>query len=164
MDHWFAQQELSEAPSPKPELGDLVQMVRFDRAHNERRAANTGGARRPPAAGPQGGGRGGGGGGGPPPGGSPTSAPREDNPHPCPTGLVRWDRWSAQRFRAQHPNTPQNDSGVQFCLSYHKRGTCYENCGRRGDHRAHNPQETARLLAHLGPEALVAPPPPEAAP
>jgi hypothetical protein len=159
MDHWFAKQELTADPYPKPEFGVLVEMVRFDRAHNERRPVNSGGGRQP-AGTPGGGGRGGGAGiqGGA--ASSPSAAPKEDNPHPCPTGLVRWDRWSVTRFKAQHPNQPQNDTGTPFCLSYHKRGTCYENCGRRGDHRAHNTQETAKLLAHLGAEALVGPPAP----
>jgi hypothetical protein len=151
MDYWFGKQELTADPYPKPELGVVVEMVRYDRAHNERRPASSGGGR-PPAA-PSGGGRGGG--GGTPGGAAAPSAVKEDNTHPCPAGLIRWERWSVTRFKAQHPNQPQNDTGTPFCLSYHKRGSCYANCGRREDHRAHNAQETTRFLAHLGAEALV---------
>jgi hypothetical protein len=41
---------------------------------------------------------------------------------------------------------PQNDSNTDFCLSYHVLGFCWENCGRKEDHRAHQATERTKLL------------------
>jgi hypothetical protein len=157
MDYWFGKQEMSDAPFPKPELGVLVEMVRFQRKHNEERPP---GPKKPPASSggaSSGTGTGGGGGGGSTSGG--TSGVKIDNPTPPPAGLVFWRQYSVTRFKALHPVTPNNDTGTPFCINWHKRGTCFTNCGRKEDHRHHNANETARFLAHLGSDALLAPPP-----
>jgi hypothetical protein len=41
---------------------------------------------------------------------------------------------------------PQNDKSMDMCVSYHVKGICNSNCGRRQDHTKHNDGETARLM------------------
>jgi hypothetical protein len=42
---------------------------------------------------------------------------------------------------------PQNNNGVDMCVSYHVKGVCNSNCGRSADHNPHGDDETARLVA-----------------
>ena len=42
---------------------------------------------------------------------------------------------------------PQNAQKLDMCISYHVKGICNSRCGRKSDHRAHNPTETKALLA-----------------
>lgn len=42
-----------------------------------------------------------------------------------------------------------NDDGHRFCLTYHVKGRCMDNCYRILDHRAHNANEVKRLAAYL---------------
>jgi hypothetical protein len=51
------------------------------------------------------------------------------------------------RAREANRGVPNNDDHVEFCLSYHVLGFCWENCGRTQDHRSHRPAEHARLVA-----------------
>lgn len=41
---------------------------------------------------------------------------------------------------------PKADSGVDMCVSYHVKGVCNSNCGRKSDHKPHTEPETTRLL------------------
>lgn len=41
---------------------------------------------------------------------------------------------------------PNNDSGTEFCLPYHVLGFCWDNCGRKEDHRKHSSREHGRCL------------------
>jgi hypothetical protein len=56
------------------------------------------------------------------------------------------------RERAQEAGkpVPQNSRGVEFCLSYHVLGFCWNNCGKAGDHQAHNAADSSALLAWCG--------------
>jgi hypothetical protein len=45
---------------------------------------------------------------------------------------------------------PQNDKGIDMCVSYHVKGVCNSNCGRAANHSPHSPEETARLLEWCG--------------
>jgi hypothetical protein len=38
---------------------------------------------------------------------------------------------------------------THFCLSYHVRGSCFANCGRKADHILHNTDQTTRLATYL---------------
>jgi hypothetical protein len=40
---------------------------------------------------------------------------------------------------------PTNTAGTECCLSYHVLGFCWENCGRKEDHRAHTAPEDQKL-------------------
>jgi hypothetical protein len=42
-----------------------------------------------------------------------------------------------------------SDGKTSFCLSYHVKGECVENCRRRLDHRAHTAAETSSLTSYL---------------
>ena len=51
---------------------------------------------------------------------------------------------------------PIDRNRVQFCMSYHLRGHCNDNCTRKAWHRALTTTEIAQLNKFLGP--YVAPP------
>jgi hypothetical protein len=40
---------------------------------------------------------------------------------------------------------PKNDKNTEFCLSFHVLGFCWENCGRKEDHKVHSTGERAEL-------------------
>jgi predicted RecA/RadA family phage recombinase len=42
---------------------------------------------------------------------------------------------------------PRNSHGKDMCVSYHVKGVCNSNCGRKADHRAHDAAESKTLLA-----------------
>jgi hypothetical protein len=42
-----------------------------------------------------------------------------------------------------------SDGKTSFCLSYHVKGECVENCRRKADHRAHSAAETKSLTTYL---------------
>jgi hypothetical protein len=52
------------------------------------------------------------------------------------------------RDKAKEANkpVPKNDNNTEFCLSYHVLGFCWENCGRKEDHRAHQATERTKVL------------------
>jgi hypothetical protein len=41
---------------------------------------------------------------------------------------------------------PNNNGGVEMCLSYHLKGVCNSNCSRHGDHREHQPSEDQAII------------------
>jgi hypothetical protein len=41
---------------------------------------------------------------------------------------------------------PNNNTGVEMCLSYHMKGNCNVNCSRKGDHKEHTPAEDQAIL------------------
>lgn len=43
----------------------------------------------------------------------------------------------------------RNEDGTQYCLSYHCKGGCYSNCGRKQDHRLHSANETKQISDYL---------------
>jgi hypothetical protein len=47
---------------------------------------------------------------------------------------------------AGHP-IPKSDNGSDMCISYHVKGICNTNCGRKSDHKPHNDGETTRLVS-----------------
>jgi hypothetical protein len=42
---------------------------------------------------------------------------------------------------------PLNDKSIDMCVSYHVKGICNSNCGRKRDHTKHTDGETARLMS-----------------
>jgi hypothetical protein len=42
---------------------------------------------------------------------------------------------------------PKNANNTEFCLSYHVLGFCWENCGRKEDHRVHTAPERTTLVS-----------------
>jgi hypothetical protein len=42
---------------------------------------------------------------------------------------------------------PKSDSGSDICVSYHVKGICNSNCGRKLDHKPHSEGETTRLVS-----------------
>jgi hypothetical protein len=57
-----------------------------------------------------------------------------------PLGTVR------EKAKEANKPMPTNDMQTEFCLSYHVPGFCWENCGRKEDHRDHHPSERSALL------------------
>jgi hypothetical protein len=51
---------------------------------------------------------------------------------------------------------PNNNGGIEMCLSYHLKGVCNSNCSRNGDHKEHQPAEDQAIIrwcdAHYKPE------------
>jgi hypothetical protein len=51
---------------------------------------------------------------------------------------------------------PNNNDGVEMCLSYHLKGVCNSNCSRHQDHKEHQPAEDQKFIrwceAHYKPE------------
>jgi hypothetical protein len=43
--------------------------------------------------------------------------------------------------------TPKNANGVPMCISFHVKGVCNSNCGRKADHKAHVAADKTKLLA-----------------
>jgi hypothetical protein len=41
---------------------------------------------------------------------------------------------------------PKNDSGSDMCVSYHVKGICNSDCGRKSDHKPHSEGETTQLV------------------
>ena len=44
------------------------------------------------------------------------------------------------------PNVERGGKEVPMCASYHLRGVCWSNCGRRADHNTHSVEEDTKLL------------------
>ena len=55
---------------------------------------------------------------------------------------------AAVRDKAREANkpVPKNANNTEFCLSYHVLGFCWENCGRKEDHRVHQATERTTVL------------------
>jgi hypothetical protein len=51
------------------------------------------------------------------------------------------------KARAAGKHVPNNSQGVEFCLSYHVLGFCWNNCGKAGDHQPHLVPDTTHLKA-----------------
>jgi len=98
------------------------------------------------------------GGGGPTPGGgNPQDASRVTNPNAVQALVNRWAAFDAvagnpplRRLTAQFATAiPNMDSGEAMCLSWHIRGACNSNCGRKSSHHLATEQETARANAFM---------------
>ena len=58
--------------------------------------------------------------------------------------------WRAKDVRERFQDVwPVNWDGTPMCLPYHCRGTCYDNCGRKKDHRPHDNTEEVTLCTFL---------------
>ena len=52
-----------------------------------------------------------------------------------------------RKAREAGHNVPKNDSKETICVSFHVKGICNTNCGRKSDHRPQSDAEIARTLA-----------------
>jgi hypothetical protein len=81
----------------------------------------------------------------------------------APTAAMRWTPGNEVNLPAEQKASGVFDPSVSkadisamgklkrtpFCLSYHVRGSCFANCGRKADHVLHNIDLTTRLAAYL---------------
>ena len=51
------------------------------------------------------------------------------------------------------PMLDRPNSNVEICVSYFKRGQCFNNCRRRSGHRVLSAGEKQRLVEYLGDQA-----------
>jgi len=74
-------------------------------------------------------------------------APEAQNPRPVASWLAALDASPLRigALREHAPTVVRDGQRMQLCLSFHLRGTCYENCSRAATHRPLSVTERASI-------------------